>query len=162
MLMVTLSEPQETRRAALATAIERFIAMLEAQPPALFLHARAGRTPRDIVAHLIGWNRSAVAARPVLAHGELPECLVEPGPDFVNTNARAMATYDSRDKAILLAQLRDSAAAWDAMLRALPAVEWDETNGVRLGQWPVSNGALVEALTEDYEHHREELSQWST
>jgi len=161
-MMVILSERQEGRRAALATAIARFIAVLEAQPTALFLHEQGGRTPRDIVAHLIGWNRSAVAARASIARGELPESIVEPGPDFSTTTARAMAAYDSPDKAVLLAQLRDSAAAWDTMLRALPEAEWDETNGVRLGEWPVSNGALVEALTEDYEHHREELGQWPT
>jgi len=160
--MGIVSERRETRRAALATAIARFVATLEAQPDALFLHEREGRTPRDIVAHLIGWNHSAVAVRAAIARGELPACMVEPGPDFSNTNARAMAIYDSRDKAVLLAQLRDSAAAWDAMLRELPEAEWDETNGVRLGQWPVSNGTFVEAMTEDYEHHREEISQWPT
>lgn len=160
--MGVVSARQEARRVALATAITRFIAAVEAQPDALFLHAWAGRTPRDIVAHLIGWNHSAMATRSALARGELPACLVEPGPDFSNTNARAMATYASHDKGTLLAQLRDSAAAWDAMLRDLPESEWEETNGVRLGSWSVSNGAMVEALTEDYEHHGKEISQWPT
>ena len=74
-----------------------------------------------------------MAARAAIARGELPDCLIEPGPDFGNINARAMATYASRDKATLLARLRDS--AWAAVLRELPATEWDETNGVRSGQW---------------------------
>ncbi len=160
--MATLSEQQHERRAALATAIAQFSAAVEAQPDVLFLHAHAGRTPRDIVAHLIGWNYAAVAARTAIGRGELPASLVAPGPDFSATNARAMATYASRDKATLLAQLRDSAAAWDAMLRELPAAAWDETNGLQLGTWSVSNGNLVAALTEDYEHHREELRQWSS
>jgi len=160
--MGIVSERQEARRAALATAVARFIAVVEAQPDALFLHEWAGRTPRDIVAPLIGWNHNAVAMRAARARGELPACLVEPGPDFSNTNARAMATYASCDKAILLVQLRDSAAAWDAMLRELPEAEWDETNGVRSGSWSVSNGAMAEALTEDYEHHRKAISQWPT
>ena len=46
--MGTVSEQQESRRAALDTAIARFIEAVEAQPDACFLHERAGRTPRDM------------------------------------------------------------------------------------------------------------------
>lgn len=31
-----------------------------------------------------------------------------------------------------------------------------------IGMWPVSNSNLVAALTEDREHQREELRQWSS
>ena len=159
--MSILSE-HEARRAALATAIAGFIAAVEAQPDARFLHERDGRTPRDIVAHLIGWNHGAVATRAAIARGELPDCLVEPGPDFGNTNARAMATYPSREKAILLAQLLGSAAAWDAMLRDLPAAEWDGTNGGAVGGRGRSRTARWSTRpTEDHAHHRKEISQWS-
>lgn len=161
-MMAVLFERQETRRAALATAIARFVAALEARPMRLFLHAQGDRTPREIVAHLIGWNHAAVVARAAIARGELPESRVDSGPDLGKTNARAMATYGSQDKATLPAQVRDAAAAWDAMLRALPGAERDQANGVRLGAWSISNGAMVEALTEDYDHHRKEINQWPT
>ncbi|HEY8599321.1 MAG TPA: maleylpyruvate isomerase N-terminal domain-containing protein [Thermomicrobiales bacterium] len=154
------TETREAQRTALATAIARFAEAVERQPDELFLLSVADRTPRDIVAHLIGWNRAAVVASGELRHGQLPACLTDPGPNFSRINALAMAQYASRDKGALLDQLRASAADYDAMLRDLPEAEWDEHHGIVLGDWPVSNGNLVAALIHDFTHHRGEIECW--
>lgn len=73
---------QEEQRAALAASIADFIAAVEQQPNELFLRAVEGRTPRDIVAHLIDRDRGAVATSAELRRGELPACLTDPGPNF--------------------------------------------------------------------------------
>jgi hypothetical protein len=148
------------RRQELAASIARFAEAVEQQPDELFLHPVDGRTPRDIVAHLIGWNRNAVAASADIRRGQLPACLADPGPDFSKTNADSMTRYNGRDKGELLAELRASAAEYDAMLRALPEEEWDDNHGVVRGRWPVSNGNLVAALVHDFDTHREEIVSW--
>ena len=117
------TDVSQEQRAALARAIAQFTEAVERQSEGVFLQAVDGRAPRDIVAHLIGWNRGAVAASAELRRGELPACLTDPGPNFNRINALSMAEYDSRDKAELLDQLRASAADYDAMLRDLPAAE---------------------------------------
>lgn len=154
------TEARQVQRAALATAIARFAEAVERQPDELFLQAVDDRTPRDIVAHLIGWNRAAVTASGELRRGQLPACLTDPGPNFSRINALTMAEYASRDKAELLDQLRASAADYDAMLRDLPADEWADNHGIVLGDWPVSNGNLVAALLHDFTHHRGEIECW--
>ncbi len=154
------TETRQAQRAALATAIVTFAEAVERQPAELFLSAVDGRTPRDIVAHLIGWNRAAVTASAELRRGQLPACLTDPGPNFSRINALAMAEYPSRDKAELLDQLRASAADYDMMLRDLPAAEWDDSHGIVLGDWPVSNGNLAAALIHDFTHHRGEMECW--
>lgn len=151
---------QEGQRAALAASIVGFVAAVERQPGELFLRAVDGRTPRDIVAHLIGWNQGAVAASAELRRGALPACLTDPGPNFSRINGLSMAEYGSRDKAELLNQLRNSAADYDAMLRDLPAAEWEESHDLTLGNWPVSNANLAAALIHDFDHHRGEIEAW--
>lgn len=153
-------ETRAAQHAALMTAIAQFAEAVERQPDELFLLAVDGRTPRDIVAHLIGWNRAAVTASGEIRRGQLPTCLTDTGPNFSRINALTMAEYPSRDKAELLAQLRNSAADYDTMLRELPAAEWADNHGIILGDWPVSNGNLVDALIHDFTHHRGEIDAW--
>ena len=56
------AETIHEQRAALAKAIATFAEAVERQLDELFFQAVDGRTPRDIVAHLIGWNCAAVTA----------------------------------------------------------------------------------------------------
>ena len=154
------AETSAAQRAALANAIAQFAEAVERQPEDLFLLTVDGRTPRDIVAHLIGWNRAAVTARGELRRGQLPACLTAPGPNFSRVNALTMAEYSSRDKAELLAKLRLSAAEYDTMLRELSAAEWADNHGIVLDGWPVSNGNLVAALIHDFTHHLGEIESW--
>jgi hypothetical protein len=127
-----------------------------------FLHAVDGRTPRDIVAHLIGWNYHAIEASQYIRRGEMPPSLVDPGPDFSTVNGASMARFASRDRTELLGQLRESADAYDAMLRALPEAEWDDHHGVQRGTWRVTNGSFAEVMIGEFDHHRAEIAGWPT
>lgn len=154
-----MATPEE-RRAALQASIEQFVVSVEALPEGLFLQAVGGRTPRDIVAHLIGWNYHAIEASGFILRGEMPPSLIDPGPDFSRVNGESMVRYAARDRAELLRQLRDSAAAYDAMLRGLPDAEWDDNHGVARGDWAVTNGSFVAIMIEEFEHHRREIASW--
>ena len=153
---------REEQRAAWRASVERFIAAVEPLPEGLFLHEAGGRTPRDIVAHLIGWHGYAIEAREYIRRGELPPSLIDPGPDWSNVNGASMARFASRDRAELLGQLRASAEEYDAMLRDLPDAEWDDNHGVQRGNWAVTNGSFVGIMTGEFDTHRQEIASWPT
>lgn len=148
------------RRAALQEGIARFIAIVEGLPGERFLHEVAGRTPRDIVAHLIGWNYYAIEASESIRRGEVPPSLVDPGPNFSRVNGISMARFASRERAALLGQLRESAVAYDAMLAALPEAEWEDNHGVVLGNWAVTNDSFVGVMLHEFETHGAEIAAW--
>src|SRR5512137_3224851 len=67
-----------------------------------YLEPMGGWTPRDVVAHLTGWNRSMIqACRSILA-GEPPEYYLDAPNDYANINAALVAHYSSRSREELL------------------------------------------------------------
>jgi hypothetical protein len=156
--MVTPDE----RRAALQASLDRFTRVVEGLPDEQFLSVAADRTPRDIVAHLIGWNYHAIDASDFIRRGEMPPSLIDPGPDFSRVNGESIARFPSEDKGTLLGQLRESAVVYDAMLRDLPAAEWGDNHGVVRGNWSVTNDSFVEIMIGEFDHHRQELESWPT
>ncbi len=156
--MPTTSE----QRANLQTEIASFVATVEALPEEHYLREVGGRTPRDIVAHLIGWNYHAIDASASIRRGELPPSLIDTGEDFSAVNGASMARFASRDRAELLGQLRASAEAYDALLAELPEAEWGDNHGVMLGDWAVTSGSFVRIMIHEFAHHREEIANWPT
>ena len=150
----------DERRARLMEAIERFGQAVESLPDESFLREVDGRSPRDVVAHLIGWNRYTIEGEGELQRGELPSYLVDPGEDFGKVNAESMRRYASRDKGELLGQLRASTRELDQFLRALSPAEWGDNHGVTWRDHPVTTGWLVRALVHDYNEHRREIENW--
>jgi hypothetical protein len=150
----------DARVAALRASVERFADAVADLPEPLFLQEVGGRTPRDIVAHLIGWNWYTIEGDEQHRRGELPAYLVDPGEDYSTVNAAAMRRYASRDRDELLAQLRDSLAALEAYLVALPPAAWDDDHGVSYNGRPLTLARLVGTLTHDYDHHYQEIVAW--
>jgi hypothetical protein len=150
----------EERRARLREAIGRFVESVEELPEEAFLREVDGRSPRDIVAHLIGWNRYTIQAHEELRRGELPVCLADPGEDFAKVNALSIERYSSRDRDDLLAELRASAEELDRLLAALPPEELDDNYGVTWRGRPVTVAWLASAVRHDFEEHRREIEAW--
>ncbi|HEX5506112.1 MAG TPA: DinB family protein [Thermomicrobiales bacterium] len=150
----------DERIAALRASVEGFADAVAGLPEPLFLSEIGGRSPRDIVAHLIGWNHYTIEGYEQQRRGELPAYLVDPGEDFSTVNAAAMRRYAARDRAALLGQLRDSLAALDAFLGALAPAEWTDDYGVAYNGRPLALARLVGTLGGDYDHHREEIAAW--
>jgi hypothetical protein len=152
----------DERRAALQESLARFVRAVEGLPGEQFLRTAGDRTPRDIVAHLIGWNYHAIDASDYIRRGEMPPSLIDPGPDFSRVNGESVARFPSEDKGTLLGQLRESGVAYDAMLRDLPAAEWTDNHGVVRGNWAVTNDSFVEIMIGEFDHHRREIESWPT
>ena len=134
--------------------VERAVAALDED---VFLGELGRWTPRDIVAHLIGWNLSVIEGSQQIQRGELPFYDVEPGENYANVNAALVREHVSTNRVELLNELRDSAEELASFLRSLDTSSWENDYGVRHGDEVLTIRGTVDDLIADYEHHRRQL-----
>ena len=127
---------------------------------AQFLQAMNGWSPRDVTAHLIGWNRAGIETADAMSVGEVPSVLVDPGEDFADVNAAFVQRYDSADMNALLRELELSYQELARHLYTIDASGW--TRPVQVPGWsrPVTLQWNFEELAKDYVHHRQEIEEW--
>jgi hypothetical protein len=123
-------------------SVEAFAGSVVSLDEALFLRKVTNWTARDMVAHLIGWNRYVVRGARQILRGELPFYDVDPGPDYSNVNAALVREYADTDRSALLKSLVDT---------------WDRDFGVRHKGETLTVKSTVDDLIADYHHHREQL-----
>ncbi len=141
-------------------AVAELSATVEKLDFELFLHHPGTWSPRDIVAHLIGWNYAVVAGSEQLRRGELPFYDVDPGEGYRRVNAELVRRYSSTDRAVLLAELEVSAAALAGYLATLDAATWSRDSGVRHRGEALSILGTAGELIADYDHHRQQIDAW--
>lgn len=127
-----------------------------------FVDKLDGWSARDIVAHLIGWNRHVVEGSRQIARGELPFYDLDPGENYSKVNAELVRRYPSRDLGELLAELRASGRELEEFLASLDADDWGRDHGVRHRGAVVTIRTTVEELIEDYAHHQEQIERWAS
>ena len=153
----------------LERCVEVFAASAAGLDERLFLSSINGWTPRDIVAHLIGWNRHIVRGAKQILCGELPFYDVDPGPDYSKVNAALVRQYGDTNRSVLLERLAESAGGLMNFLRGMDPEEWDRDFGVRhrgekltvestAGDL-VTVKSTVDDLIADYDHHRAQLEE---
>src|SRR5512146_1735259 len=89
----------------LEQAYEHFAAVVVSLSPAEFLHSLGDWTPRDILAHLIGWNRNILVGCQQIQVGAAPFYHAESQSDYLHVNAEFIARFDSTDREALLREL---------------------------------------------------------
>ena len=94
--------------AQVTRSVDAFERSVAAPDEGAFLTPLRRWTPRDIVAHLVGWNRLVIEGSRQILKGELPFYDVDPGEDFANVNADLIRNYPSKDRDELLEELRGS------------------------------------------------------
>lgn len=152
---------QGTQR--LQTSIEAFAKCIAALPTDNFLRPVTAWSPRDVAAHLIGWNVQTLEGCRDLLHGKVPTYLSDAADDFQHVNAASVQRYDSTDRDVLLDQLRVTADALLRYLEALAPEDWDRDCGVyEADGQPASIRNDIEALTADYLGHAQEVGAWAT
>lgn len=139
--------------------VEAFAASVAGLDERLFRSNVNGWTPRDIVAHLIGWNRHIVQGAKQILCGELPFYDVDPGPNYSKVNAALVRQYGDTDRSVLLERLAESAGELMAFLRAIDPGEWDRDFGVRHKGEKLTVKSTVDDLIADYDHHRAQLEE---
>jgi len=149
----------ETQVAALESSLERFTAWVRTLDAPDFLRPIGRWTTRDIVAHLIGWNRYSVRGSRQLLKGEPPFYDDDPGEDYCNVNARLVAEYPTEDRTELLDELARAATELADYLRSLSASEWRGGTGVELDGEELTIRQNVDWLIEDHSHHSAQIRE---
>ena len=144
----------------LERCVEAFAVSVAALDERVFLRKVTDWTVRDIVAHLIGWNRHIMLGAKQIPRGELPFYEVDPGSDYSNVNAALVREYSDTDRTALLESLAASAGELTAFLRAIDPGEWDRDFGVRYKGETLTVKSTVDDLIGDYDHHRCQLEEF--
>ena len=140
--------------------VEAFAASVAALDEGLFFRNVKGWTPRDIVAHLIGWNPLIVQGAKQILRGELPSYDVDPGPDYSKINAAFVRECDDRDRSVLLEKLAESVGELITFLRTIDPGEWDRDFGSRHKGEKLTVKSTVDDLIGDYDHHSRQLKEF--
>jgi hypothetical protein len=117
--------------------------------------------PRDITAHLIGWNIITIKGCQQLINGELPFYFNDPGDDFCKINALLVQEYNTKDKKELLSQLDDSLKQLKHFLTNVDPIAWENDFGVTYKGYTITIKNSVEALIHDYINHRQQIEKWA-
>ena len=140
-------------------AVQEFAECINSLPESLFLKKIDVWTPRDVTAHLIGWNLHTIKGCQQLRKGELPFYFIDPGDDFRKVNASLIKEYDSKDKEELLKQLNTSAENLKSYLIATKPADWETDFGVRYKGQIITIKNSVDALTYDFISHRHQIER---
>jgi uncharacterized protein (TIGR03083 family) len=152
----------ESQKRALVDAVESFARLVGALDDGTFLGPLGRWSARDVVAHLIGWNRYTVRGMKQIVRGELPFYDVDPGEDYANVNRQHLRDYPSRAKDELLSELRASARELAEALSRLDADTWSRDYGVGHKGQTVTIRSTVSDLIVDYGHHAEQIRRLGT
>ena len=141
----------------LRQTVEGFAASVLKLSEEAFLTPLNGWSARDIVAHLIGWNRHVIQGGRQIQQGELPFYDLDPGEDYSKVNAALVQQYSSNDKQRLLDELRTSTRELKEFLQSLDEDGWARDFGVRHQGSVVTIRGTVDELIEDYDHHHRQI-----
>jgi hypothetical protein len=147
---------------ALQSAFETFTACITTLAVPIFLRRVTAWAPRDVVAHLIGWNRSSRTGCEQIRQGLIPFYFADAGDDFRHVNATSVQTYASQEKYTLIEELTASFQELLRFLICVPPEAWEADYGVRYQGEPVTIANTVGALSRDYLEHTKDIESWVT
>lgn len=150
--------PRDKQLADLKAAYTAFIKTIEGLAPGNFLKSLGDWTPRDITAHLIGWNRVTLVGCGQLREGAEPFYFYDGTNDYRKINARFFKQFPSTDREELLNEIALTMKALVAYLKTIPESEWEKDTGiVHYRGDPATMARCVDSLIRDYRKHRQEI-----
>lgn len=151
-------DSQAVQLANLDAAYRAFCETLRSLAPNGFLAPLGDWTPRDIAAHLVGWNRITLVGSAQLREGVLPFYFDDGTNDYRQVNAAFCARFTSRDQGEMLAQMDATMGELLSYLRLVPEGEWElDTGVVHYRPGPATVARCVDSLIRDYRKHRDEI-----
>ncbi len=141
-------------------SVQDFMKCIDLLPQSLFLKKMDAWAPRDVTAHLIGWNRYTIKGCQQLKKAELPFYFTDPGDDFCKINAVLVKEFDAKDKKKLVAQLKASAKELKDYLSTVSPADWEADFGITFGGETITIKNSVDALVADFISHRQQIEQW--
>jgi len=152
---------QSDPMAPLRVSYERFVDCVRSIPEPRFLSPMNGWTPRDVVAHLIGWSRALAQAGVSIIAGELPTYYADAPNDYRNINAVFVMHYASTSREDLLGELASAIDDLAAFVVGLSKAQLTEDH--RLMHYsgePATVQKIIRSLTGEFAHHRGEIGAW--
>ena len=125
-----------------------------------FLEKLNGWSSRDIVAHLIGWNRAIIQGSQQILNAELPFYDVDSGENYSKVNAEFVRNYSSTNLQEILKELLGSARELSEFLQTLSQKDWSHDFGVKNKGLTITIQSTVDDLIEDYAHHTDQIEKW--
>ena len=150
----------EEQMAKFDKSIEDFAHCVASLKEEFFLKRSDHWSPRDVVAHLIGWNRYIIEGSKQIRRGELPFYDIDPGEDYSKVNAVLVLEYSSTDRQKMLDELQVSAQELKRFIQSLDSSEWSRDYGVRHKGAIITIQNTVDELIEDYDIHTERIKEW--
>jgi hypothetical protein len=115
---------------------------------------------RDLLAHLVGWDYTNIAATKSILAGELPEFYSRHDRDCAGYNAFLVEKYKIEDYAELLSSVEASHRALVDLLATVPEDEFERDRGVRYKRYKVTIARLLQAEAEDEEEHYRQIKEF--
>jgi hypothetical protein len=126
-----------------------------------FLSSMNGWTPRDVVAHLIGWNGLMIESSISILAGNLPSYYDDAQNDYSNINSGFTAQYSSLSKQEPLAELQSSMEKLEAYIHTLRTEELLADHGVvHYSGSPATVTRIINSLAGDYQYHTHQIIEW--
>ena len=142
----------------LETAYADFMETMRSLSADDFLKSLGDWTPRDIVAHFIGWNRVTLVGCAELREGVEPFYFFDGANDYRVVNAKFLERFNSRDREMMLQQMASTVDALVSYLKTVDENEWElDTGVVHYRGDPATVARCVDSLIRDYRKHREEI-----
>ncbi len=115
-------------------------------------------TPRDIVAHFIGWNRITLVGCGEIREEVEPFYFYDGTNDYRNVNAAFFRRFSTSYREGLLRELAATMEALVSYLRTVGEAEWEQDTGiVHYRGGPATVARCVDSLIRDYGKHQEEI-----
>jgi len=147
--------------AQLGHAIEEFKKCINSLSESLFLKQMEDEwSPRDVLAHLIGWNRYTIDGCKQIIKGQTPFYFADAENDYANVNAESVQRYSSEDKDVLLDELGTSFWELRTHLLSVDLAHWETDFGIRDRGVVITVANTVEGLIRDYDEHRRQIEKW--
>jgi hypothetical protein len=138
-----------------------FVDCILSLPDALFLSPMNSWSPRDVVAHLIGWNGLMVESAMSILAGEAPTYYTDAPNDYCNINAAFVAKHSAASKAQLLRELGSSMERLEVFVADLPPSDLVADHGVtHYSGRPATLVGIIQSLAGDYQHHTRQIADW--
>jgi hypothetical protein len=142
-------------------ACQEFTQLILSLSAEQFLSPMDGWAPRDVVAHLVGWNGLMIEASLSILAGKLPAYYADAGNDYSNINAGFTAQHASRSMPELLAELKSSMDKFESFISSQPSEELVADHGViHHSKKPATIAMIIDSLAGDYRYHTRQIKDW--
>jgi hypothetical protein len=116
---------------------------------------------KELLAHLVGWDYTNIAATKSILSGELPEFYSHHDRDWASYNAFLVERHKTEDYAELLHSVEASHRALVDLLGTVPADEFEKDRGLRYKRYKVTIARLLQAEAEDEEEHYRQIKAFA-